>query len=462
MAKSYLDYDGLLYLWQKIKTMFATKDVATTSANGLMSNTDKSKLNGIATGAEVNQNAFSNITIGSSTVAADSKTDTLVLSAGSNVQLGVDATNDAITISATNTTYSDATTAAHGLMTAADKTKLNGIDTGAEVNQNAFSNVAVGSTTITADEKTDTLTLVGSSPITITPRTSDDTITIGFDHNSIAFTDDDIVTVATDGEGSVSDVFDVLDQSIPIATCSTAAATAAKVATVKDIYGNNKSITLAAGLKVAVIFQYGNTVTSPTLNVNSTGAKSIVYPTSATATAGTVAALQNWGAYEIVLFVYNGTAWVHSPTMLNVYGLYNTKANLASPSFTGTPTAPTAAAGTNTTQIATTAFVSTAVGALNAETIYYDADHEATLADVIDGITGITFLVVQSLPATGVAGTIYLMSNGGSGQNVYDEYIWITSTSKYEKIGSTDVDLSNYISTSDVITNTQIDTIVAS
>jgi len=33
------------------------------------------------------------------------------------------------------------------------------------------------------------------------------------------------------------------------------------------------------------------------------------------------------------------------------------KANTASPSLTGTPTAPTAAAGTNTTQIATTAFV---------------------------------------------------------------------------------------------------------
>lgn len=34
-----------------------------------------------------------------------------------------------------------------------------------------------------------------------------------------------------------------------------------------------------------------------------------------------------------------------------------TKANLASPALTGTPTAPTAAAGTSTTQIATTAFV---------------------------------------------------------------------------------------------------------
>ena len=40
------------------------------------------------------------------------------------------------------------------------------------------------------------------------------------------------------------------------------------------------------------------------------------------------------------------------------------KANIASPALTGTPTAPTAAAGTNTTQVATTAFVGTAVSAL--------------------------------------------------------------------------------------------------
>jgi hypothetical protein len=39
----------------------------------------------------------------------------------------------------------------------------------------------------------------------------------------------------------------------------------------------------------------------------------------------------------------------------------NSKANIASPALTGTPTAPTAAAGTNTTQIATTAFVQAAI-----------------------------------------------------------------------------------------------------
>ena len=38
------------------------------------------------------------------------------------------------------------------------------------------------------------------------------------------------------------------------------------------------------------------------------------------------------------------------------------KANLASPTFTGTPAGPTAASGTNTTQLATTAFARTAGG----------------------------------------------------------------------------------------------------
>ena len=104
---------------------------ATTSANGLMSASDKTKLNGIAAGAEVNQNAFSNVKVGSTTVAADGKTDTLELVAGSNVTLTPDATNDKVTIAATDTKYNAATTSAAGLMSATDKSKLNGIEAGA-------------------------------------------------------------------------------------------------------------------------------------------------------------------------------------------------------------------------------------------------------------------------------------------------------------------------------------------
>lgn len=115
------------------------------------------------------------------------------------------------------------------------------------------------------------------------------------------------------------------------------------------------------------------------------------------------------------------------------------KAPLASPTFTGTPKAPTASAGTNTTQVATTAFVTTAI------------------ANAVGDITGIDFSVVTALPSTGVKGTIYLLSNGGSNSNSYDEYIWVNST--FEKIGTTDVDLSGFVKTSDLvaITNSEID-----
>lgn len=118
------------------------------------------------------------------------------------------------------------------------------------------------------------------------------------------------------------------------------------------------------------------------------------------------------------------------------------KAPLASPALTGTPTAPTATQGSDTTQIANTAFVKAAI--------------VSALADV----TSISFEVVASLPATGENGVIYLMSNSGTAPNIYDEYIWLASSSTYEKIGTTDVDLSNYVQTTDLvaITTTYIDT----
>ena len=120
----------------------------TNQTHKFMTSAEKTKLSGIATGAEVNQNAFSNVKVGSTTVAADTKTDTLELVAGSNVTLTPDATNDKVTIAATDTTYSDATTSASGLMSSTDKTKLNGIATGAEVNVQSDWN----QTTTTADD----------------------------------------------------------------------------------------------------------------------------------------------------------------------------------------------------------------------------------------------------------------------------------------------------------------------
>ena len=98
-----------------------TYSLATASNDGLMAKGDKGKLDGIAVGAEVNQNAFGNILVGSTTIAADTKTDTLTFVAGTNVTLTPDATNDKLTIAAKDTTYAAATQSVAGLMSAADK-----------------------------------------------------------------------------------------------------------------------------------------------------------------------------------------------------------------------------------------------------------------------------------------------------------------------------------------------------
>jgi hypothetical protein len=75
----------------------------------------------------------------------------------------------------------------------------------------------------------------------------------------------------------------------------------------------------------------------------------------------------------------------------------NSKADIASPTLTGTPAAPTAAADTNTTQIATTAFVTTAASALNAAAypvgaIFTTTTAYADSAAVVTAIGGTTWV----------------------------------------------------------------------
>ena len=58
------------------------------------------------------------------------------------------------------------------------KTKLTNIAAGAEVNQNAFSKVKVGSNTINSASKTDTLTIVGAGAVAVNADTSNKKVTI--------------------------------------------------------------------------------------------------------------------------------------------------------------------------------------------------------------------------------------------------------------------------------------------
>jgi len=109
----------------------------------------------------------------------------------------------------------------------------------------------------------------------------------------------------------------------------------------------------------------------------------------------------------------------HNHLISNIDGLQTAldlKAPLASPALTGTPTAPTAAAGTNTTQIATTAFVSAGLANLvDSAPGALDTLNElaAALGDDANFSTTITNSIATKLPLAGgqMTGNIDLNGN---------------------------------------------------
>lgn len=124
--KVQLDANGNAYVnvpWTDNNTTYS---VATTSANGLMSKEDKSKLNGIAAGAN-------NYSLPKSTASALGGVKVGYSANGKNYAVQLDTSGKAyvnVPWTDTNTTYNAVTQSANGLMTAADK-KLLDFQTGA-------------------------------------------------------------------------------------------------------------------------------------------------------------------------------------------------------------------------------------------------------------------------------------------------------------------------------------------
>lgn len=88
----------------------------------------------------------------------------------------------------------------------------------------------------------------------------------------------------------------------------------------------------------------------------------------------------------------------------------------------------------------------------------------SAINSAIAGVTQFDLQVVESLPAKGKKGVIYLMAHSHASGDAYDEYVWVESKSAFEKIGNTDIDLSAYMKKTDLtaIANSEIDTILAS
>lgn len=70
------------------------------------------------------------------------------------------------------------------------------------------------------------------------------------------------------------------------------------------------------------------------------------------------------------------------------------------------------------------------------------------LAIIGNNRSGAKVKVVTELPTTGSANTIYLVPNNTTGDNKYDEYIWIKNTEHpngyFEKVGQKDINLESY------------------
>lgn len=83
---------------------------------------------------------------------------------------------------------------------------------------------------------------------------------------------------------------------------------------------------------------------------------------------------------------------------------------------------------------------------------YQTSDEVQTaINEALEGISGIDIQVVTALPTTGEKGVIYLIAHSHSDEgDTYDEYVWVSSTSTFEKIGNTDVDLSEYVKSADI------------
>lgn len=162
----------------------------------------------------------------------------------------------------------------------------------AEENQNAFSEVKVGSTIVSADSKTDNLVLEGKN-VAITPDEKNKKVTFELTKNNVISALG--YTPEEGGSGT--------ETNVEYGTCDTASATAEKIVSIPT----DSTWILKKNAIIFVKFSNSNSATSCTLNVNGTGAKSIWY-NNAVYTGNSVMVCGY--ANRTHMYIYDGTYWV--------------------------------------------------------------------------------------------------------------------------------------------------------
>ena len=399
----------------KASSYFATSNhthtTATQSSNGYMSNADKKKLDGIASGAEVNQNAFANVKVGSTTIQADAKQDTLDLAAGTNISLVGDANNDKVTIGVTGkvASASQADNATNATKATQDKNGLQ-IDT----NYLKLSGGTMNGTLNTS--KTTSTYLAGNQGQAIINSTANNgayTMLAKMNSSNGKFTHgvyqgDYLLqytnnTTISAGTNAVTKSVTLLDESGNTNFSGTVTApsfngTATKATQdsagqtinttyVKGVTANNATLTITKG--------NGSTSTTTVNNVSraeysdrvgtnagytgsTTGSslkgglsQAIIYDNSFPFPYGNLISVKNAGANQIALEWSGTTGAVGRVAVrsardagIDIWSAWRYLAYTESPAFSGSPTAPTPGTSDNSTRVATTAFVQSLINSL--------------------------------------------------------------------------------------------------
>ena len=432
MAKKYVDNDGLLYFWQKIKNTFAkTSDVPTKTS-------DLTNDSGYITSADVPEGAAASTTTPKMDGTAAVGTEK-AFARGDHVH-PVDTSRAPTSHASTGTTYGKGTSSNYGHVKLSDSTTAT---TAAASGGTAATPKAVSDALAAAKSYADGLdtgisdvTVDGTSVVTggIAAVDLSGKVPTSRTVNGKALSANITLTGAdidyANGEVTIDTAISTLDNSkvdkVDGKGLSTNDYTSAE---------KTKLSGIAAGAEVNVQADWSQTTTTaddyiknkPTIPSAGTGTS---YPVmDGTKSLGTQA----------------GFARVD-----HVHPTDTSRAPLASPGFTGKPTAPTAFASTNTDQIATTAFVHSAIDAakVGAAMFHGTVNAASDISDLTAYKSGWYWVV-------GTAGT-YVGETCEAGDMIFCIKNRVSSYAAADfSVVQNNLDLA-------AITNAEIDTIVAS